>query len=100
MEIILLDGEASISAYATYNYLLSRSTNFCGAEKVVLSHDDVVLLPYSSGTTGLPKGVMVTNGNLLSHVSHMASDELGYYDPPVSGINFIVFYTTQCAFKR
>lgn len=28
--------------------------------------NDVLLLPYSSGTTGLPKGVMLTHANWLS----------------------------------
>ncbi len=31
--------------------------------------DDVVCLPFSSGTTGLPKGVMLTHKSLLSSVS-------------------------------
>ena len=30
--------------------------------------DDIALLPYTSGTTGMPKGVMLTFGNLLSNV--------------------------------
>lgn len=29
--------------------------------------EDVMLLPYSSGTTGLPKGVMLTHYNLVSN---------------------------------
>jgi acyl-CoA synthetase (AMP-forming)/AMP-acid ligase II len=29
---------------------------------------DLVILPYSSGTTGLPKGVMLTHGNLVSQL--------------------------------
>jgi len=33
-----------------------------------VGHDDVLVLPYSSGTTGLPKGVELTNGNLLSNL--------------------------------
>ncbi|XP_016841715.1 4-coumarate--CoA ligase 1 [Nasonia vitripennis] len=32
------------------------------------SLDDVAILPYSSGTTGLPKGVMLTHRNIVSNV--------------------------------
>jgi len=33
--------------------------------------EDVVVLPYSSGTTGLPKGVMLTHYNLVSNIKQM-----------------------------
>lgn len=35
--------------------------------KVEISGDDILALPYSSGTTGLPKGVMLTHRNLVSN---------------------------------
>jgi acyl-CoA synthetase (AMP-forming)/AMP-acid ligase II len=31
--------------------------------------EDIVVLPYSSGTTGMPKGVMLTHHNLIANVS-------------------------------
>jgi acyl-CoA synthetase (AMP-forming)/AMP-acid ligase II len=35
---------------------------------VTIAPDDLVALPYSSGTTGLPKGVMLTHRNLVANV--------------------------------
>jgi acyl-CoA synthetase (AMP-forming)/AMP-acid ligase II len=35
--------------------------------------DDLALLPYSSGTTGLPKGVMLTHANLVASVRQVGS---------------------------
>jgi len=31
--------------------------------------EDLAVLPYSSGTTGLPKGVMLTHRNLVANIS-------------------------------
>ena len=38
------------------------------ADQVPVDLDDVVALPYSSGTTGLSKGVMLTHRNLVSNI--------------------------------
>jgi acyl-CoA synthetase (AMP-forming)/AMP-acid ligase II len=35
--------------------------------------EDLVALPYSSGTTGLPKGVMLTHRNLVANLCQMAA---------------------------
>ena len=39
------------------------------AEQVPVDLDDVVVLPYSSGTTGLSKGVMLTHRNLVANIA-------------------------------
>jgi acyl-CoA synthetase (AMP-forming)/AMP-acid ligase II len=40
-------------------------------------YKDLLVVPYSSGTTGLPKGVMLTHHNVVSFLS-MARQESGY----------------------
>ncbi|XP_051193188.1 4-coumarate--CoA ligase 2 [Lolium perenne] len=40
-----------------------------------ISPDDAVALPYSSGTTGLPKGVVLTHGGLVSSVAQQVDGE-------------------------
>lgn len=42
---------------------LSDSSELCESRKA----DDLTVLPYSSGTTGIPKGVMLSNHNLVSN---------------------------------
>jgi acyl-CoA synthetase (AMP-forming)/AMP-acid ligase II len=39
------------------------------------SREDLVALPYSSGTTGFPKGVMLTHHNLVSMLCQLSANE-------------------------
>ncbi|KAE9609849.1 hypothetical protein Lal_00006829 [Lupinus albus] len=42
---------------------------------VKISPDDVVAIPFSSGTSGLPKGVMLTHKNLVTTVAQLVDGE-------------------------
>lgn len=46
-------------------------------EVTIDPREDLVALPYSSGTTGLPKGVMLTHHNLVSNMCQM--EGLNYF---------------------
>lgn len=37
--------------------------------------DDIAILPYSSGTTGLPKGVELTHRNIVSNLCQISTPE-------------------------
>ncbi|CAF4875836.1 unnamed protein product [Pieris macdunnoughi] len=45
-----------------------------------LDADDVCLIPYSSGTTGLPKGVMLTHKNLVSNIKQVQTPKFMKYE--------------------
>lgn len=41
--------------------------------------EDIAFLPYSSGTTGLPKGVELTNTNIIANFAQLDVDEVKHY---------------------
>nr|BAV92786.1 luciferase-like [Pyrocoelia sp. RF-2016] len=69
-KIISLDGSQDSGDFETLNNFIKRSTNKNFDFKDFKTHefdrnDHVAAILYSSGTTGLPKGVMLTDRNLM-----------------------------------
>jgi 4-coumarate--CoA ligase len=65
-------------------------------EPVPTGPDHVVVLPYSSGTTGLSKGVMLTNRNLVANIVQVAAPaELGGDDVVMAVLPFFHIYGMQ-----
>lgn len=66
------------------------------AEQVPVDLDDVVVLPYSSGTTGLAKGVMLTHRNLVSNIEQtLGTVTVGEDDAFVAVLPFFHIYGMQ-----
>ena len=59
-------------------------------------HESVVVLPYSSGTTGLPKGVMLTHFNLVANLAQ-SKPALNYVegDVALAALPFFHIYGMQ-----
>ncbi len=74
--IVVVGGETQTEVVHTFESLLRGQSTAAPAERV--SSDDVVALPYSSGTTGRPKGVMLTHRNLVAnHIQFGTASALG-----------------------
>ncbi|MDQ2090147.1 AMP-binding protein [Marimonas arenosa] len=59
--------------------------------------NDVVALPYSSGTTGLPKGVMLTHYNLASNIDQtLATTDTEPGEMTVAFLPFFHIYGLEC----
>ena len=67
---VIGEGEGAIS----FSSLLDNN----GAEppvRPIIPHEDLAALPYSSGTTGFPKGVMLTHHNLVSMLCQIQAND-------------------------
>ncbi|XP_018025816.1 4-coumarate--CoA ligase 5 [Hyalella azteca] len=47
----------------------------------IIPSEDLVVLPYSSGTTGLPKGVMLTHSNIIANLQQLTHHEVMDVNP-------------------
>ncbi|KAK7852127.1 4-coumarate--CoA ligase CCL1 [Quercus suber] len=72
IKVMCID-ESPVEGYLHFAELTQADENEIPAVKI--NPDDVVALPYSSGTTGLPKGVMLTHRGLVTSVAQQVDGE-------------------------
>jgi fatty-acyl-CoA synthase len=78
---VLYIGDEQPAGMIAYSDLLSRSANVSDEQLEALlaiqELDDVINMQYTSGTTGFPKGVMLTHRNILNN-GYWMGEVLGY----------------------
>lgn len=45
-----------------------------------ISNEDIAFMPYSSGTTGLPKGVLLSHHNMMANLEQISSPKYAYIE--------------------
>jgi 4-coumarate--CoA ligase len=75
LTVITIDDEAHTPDGCLPFWEIVSSAEESAVPEVSISPDDAVALPYSSGTTGLPKGVVLTHGGLVSSVAQQVDGE-------------------------
>ena len=68
----------------------NSGAKFC--VETVNSKEDIAVLPYSSGTTGLPKGVMLTHYNIIANCCQLDNTELAAIRSNESCLSLLPFF--------
>lgn len=61
-------------------------------EEAVNAKTDLAILPYSSGTTGLPKGVMLSHYNVVANLCQITHPELMYLHEGEPNLGLLPFF--------
>uniref|UniRef100_A0A7S3Y9J8 4-coumarate--CoA ligase n=1 Tax=Lotharella globosa TaxID=91324 RepID=A0A7S3Y9J8_9EUKA len=75
----------------TYDSLLQNDGS-AFPDDVKISSSDVAVLPYSSGTTGLPKGVMLTHGNIIANLAQIDHPNIVSLSPKDTLLGLLPFF--------
>lgn len=75
VKLVFVDSSPEEDNHMHFSELVQADQNEMEEVKVNINPDDVVALPYSSGTTGLPKGVMLTHKGLVTSIAQQVDGE-------------------------
>ncbi|RUS20226.1 hypothetical protein BC937DRAFT_95664 [Endogone sp. FLAS-F59071] len=87
---ILLFGGEQVDGFKPFEAIFTqREIEF---PEGINAKEDIAFLSYSSGTTGLPKGVILTHSNIVSNVAQIVDLDKENMRPSDIWIGFIPFY--------
>ena len=94
VEEVFVLGDAQDLSATSLSALYGEPMSDDAAPSLAL-HDDIAVLPYSSGTTGLSKGVMLTHYNLVANLVQLELLELQEDQCVVAALPFFHIYGMQ-----
>ena len=72
--------------------VLKEDTGSLFNEEKVNAKEDLAVLPYSSGTTGLPKGVMLSHYNIVANLTQITHPEIMYLHQGEPNLGILPFF--------
>ncbi|RDD38269.1 4-coumarate--CoA ligase 1 [Trichoplax sp. H2] len=76
----------------SFDTLIQDDGAFFKPDATIDPVNDVVMLPYSSGTTGIPKGVMLTHYNLIANFAQLIHPDVKVFDSDAPVLALLPFF--------
>ncbi|EDV29294.1 uncharacterized protein TRIADDRAFT_19929 [Trichoplax adhaerens] len=81
-----------VKGLKSFNELMKDDGSFFKMDDTIRPMQDTVVIPYSSGTTGIPKGVMLTHYNLIANSLQLMHPDIKAFDNDRPSLGLLPWY--------
>lgn len=82
-QIIVLGMEETPPNFVSFlDMMIDDDGSLYNVDRPCTPHTDIAVLPYSSGTTGPPKGVCLSHFNLVANLEQISHPDVALFGPP------------------